>query len=754
MPSFDAEAGMMNRIRRTVPLGMLSLWGLLVCCLLLANKTGRAQGMAQVPAEIASHRFELTLNGQTSPVMHAAQNLYFLNVTVAPKKRSTITLSADRDDFWSKGVEVQPWRLGIRPHVQGRTISFSINGPVKLSISRPNDALSESATFYLFANAPEKDAPAEGTPNLQYFGPGIHRTNIDAVAGGAVYLAPGAVVFGSLNVWGVNNVKVSGRGVIVYDGPQNPADDDGWMHKRNWHCIVMDQAHHVSIEGITCVVRSRTWQIQMKDSRDIVFDNIKVIGANSGNANADGMDWLGGGDTVVKNSFFRAADDIFAMQGSWEGYGPAAFAIDGTPVTNIRIENSVLSTSISNVVRAGWPGKNFEGGHFLMRNTDVLHMGLGGCGIPFALMEIWADPDGRGQSSGFAFEDVRLEDWYSLTQLMEPVDGIATVRFQDVFGLELPSLVPSVVKGSVRDVTFDNVGLGEGAATSNSFIPLAVRDGADSPRYTADGPRVSILLDRSVVAPGKMIHLEAQSAPGTSTNGWTYSWSFGDGTFANGRRVKHRFPDANGTLQNGDGRFRVLLEVSDKAGRHGWAYAPVLVADALKPALPRSPPAPGLQYQTYMLDKPELADVLPGAAITSRGTSSRLEITGVRPRAEGYAVSFAGYLTVPEDGAYSFTLLSNDGGRMAIDGQVLGESPSPIAQVCGLRGNAVRQVTGYAALAKGAHALSVVETHGTGEDNFRVWWRGPGIAGVQEIPPAALSHEEPVQHATLPVQTR
>jgi len=62
------------------------------------------------------------------------------------------------------------------------------------------------------------------------------------------------------------------------------------MHKRNWHCIVMDQAHDISIEGITCVVRSRTWQIQMKDSRNITFDNIKVIGANAGNADADGMD--------------------------------------------------------------------------------------------------------------------------------------------------------------------------------------------------------------------------------------------------------------------------------------------------------------------------------------------------------------------------------------------------------------------------------------------------------------------------------
>ena len=714
-------------------------WALFTLAL-LPGRNLHAHVAPAVPAEMASHHFEITVEGERSPAMHAAENLYFLNFEARPKHRITISVSADRDDFWARGVEVQPWRLGIRPHREGRTISFTIDGPVKLSISRPNDFLGAAEMLYLFANAPEKDPPVRSAIGLQYIGPGVHHENIEAVSGGSIYLAPGAVVFGSLNVWGVENVKVFGRGIIVYDGPQNPADDDGWMHKRNWHCIVMDQAHHISIEGITCVVRSRTWQIQMKDSRDIRFDNLKVIGANAGNANADGMDWLGGGDTVIKDSFFRAADDIFAMQGSWEGYGAAAFAVNGNPVTNIRVEDSVLSTSISNIVRAGWPEKNFEGGHFLMRNTDVLHMGLGGCGIPFALMEIWADPNGRGHSEDFVFEDIRLEDWYSLTQLMEPVDGIATVRFTDVFGLELPSLIPSTVKGSVSGVTFDNVALGGTPATTDTSTPIDVLDGEEGPRYKADGPGATILLERSVVAAGRSIHLEARPPLGVSTKDWTYRWSFGDGTYATGRRVKHSFPDSNGTLLNGDGRFRILLSISDKAGRHGWAYEPLLVADALKPAVPITPTEPGLVYQTYTLEHPSLDDMLPGAAASAQGIAPRLAVTDLRPRPEDYAAAFTGFITAPQDGAYSLTLLANDAGRIILDGQVLGESPQPVAQVCGLKGNAVRQVTGYAALAKGLHTLSVLETHTTGTDNFRVLWRGPGLPGMQEISSAALSH--------------
>ena len=700
-----------------------------------------AQTLANIPAEVASSHFTVAINGQSTPVMHAAQNLYFLNFDVKPKKRVTVAITADSDDFWAKGVEVQPWRYGVRPRRLGRTISFEVTGPGKFSISRPDDFLGNAEMLYLFANAPEKDAPKGAESGVRYFGPGVHHENIEAATGDTIYLAPGAVVFGALNLWGVDKVHVFGRGVIVYDGPQNPADDDGWMHKRNWHCIVMDHAQHIVIEGITCVVRSRTWQVQMKESRDITFENVKIIGANSGNANADGIDWLGGGDTVVKNSFIRAADDVLAMQSSWEGYGPVAFAVQGNPVTNVTVEDSVLSTSISNVVRAGWPEKNFEGGNFLMRNSDILHMGLGGCGIPFALMEMWAYPNGRGKSAGFRFEDVRLEDWYSLTQLMEPVDGISNVQFRDVFGLELPAVVPSLLKGKVEGVSLEGVGQAGAPAQNNTEIPISVEDGAEQPSYPAVGMVAKITFRDGLVRPKQKVGFEASDAKSRENKGLKYEWSFGDGTRAHGRKVKHRFPDAAGTLWDGSGRFRVLLHVSDGAGRNSWAYAPVVVSDELRPTLAVSSRDPGLLYQYRESDRPELAPAEAESASGNVGTSAAFAVKELRKRPEGYRVAFDGLLEVPADGGYQFTLLGNDEGEIALDGVSLGALPAPFAQVCGLQGNAVRQVTGSVALAKGTHRIHVVETHSTGEDGFRVWWRGPGVQATQEIPAAALWHE-------------
>ena len=704
------------------PLRLLSLLAI-VAPLILQGQTSAAQEAD----EIISPHFQVTVDGEPAQVLHAAVNLYFLNI-VAGKHRH-ITVTAPSDDFWAKGVEVQPWRLNIRPQIHGRRLDFDLDGEAKLTLSRPNDFFAASEMLYLFANAPETAPPTTGSPTLRYYGPGIHHENIDAHSGDTIYLAPGAIVFGSLNLWGVEHVKVFGRGVLVYDGPQNPADDDGWQHKPNWHCIVMDHAQEVSIEGITCVVRSRTWQIQMTESRHIVFDNIKVIGANSGNANADGMDWLGGGDTVVRNSFFRAADDVLALQTGWNGYSDAALADQGHPVTNILIENTVVSTSISNIVRAAWPRKNFEGGNFEMRDSDVLHSGLGGCGIPFALMEMWADPEGRGESAGFHFDNIRMEDWNTLFQLRQIAPGIRDVTFTDVMAPEQPALVASTVKGDIAQVRLDNVIAAGTLVAQPSDLPIETLSGAAQPTLTSTAPGVRLRPITGLVRPGRKVHFEAVPEASSSNgraSGLRYTWLFGDGSKADGRKVKHSFPDTDGTLHDGTGRFRVLLHVSTSDGRNVWLYQPVLVTQTLHPAVAS---APGIAY-TYREESSGAPD---SPAVT--GAAAAFSLDAVPHRPEHYTLTLEGDLNAPVDGAYTLLAVANENATLTLDGQLVSKSPPALAQVCGLAGDAARPIYLYAALAKGPHRLKVTEAHTTGADNFRMLWQGPGFA-MQPVSPA------------------
>ncbi len=711
-----------------------------------------AQPTARMTAEVSSEHFVVTLEEkgrrEVVPVVHVAENYYFLNFNL--KRRMTVSVTAQTEDYWARGVEVQPWRLGIRPSVQGRTITFEMDGPAKISITRPGDYLGGAEMLFLFAAPEEKSAPRAGANGVRFYGPGVYRENVDARSGDEIYLAPGAVIFGSLNIWDVERVHVFGRGVVIYDGPQNPADDDGWMHKRNWHAIVMHNARHIRIEGITCIVRSRTWMIQMRDSRDVRFEDIKVIGGSPGNANQDGMDWLGGGDTVVKNSFFRAADDIFAMQGNWEGYSAEAMAIPGHEVSNITIEDSVLSTSISNVVRSGWPHKSFDSHHFVMRNTDVLHMGLGGCGVPFALLEMWADPGGMGHHSDYLFENIRMDDWYSLVQLRQPSPGIEDVRFRDVFGLELPSMVPSALLGSVAGVHLDNVSLGGRVAGSNRDVPLQVLAGAGEPTYDGRwkaGHAAFSYLPGSV-APGQKVTFRAEESRPGEAKIKVYEWSFGDGSKARGRQVRHRFGDDAGTLRDGSGRFRVLLHTTDEGGRNSWAYEPVVVRKHLEEAAGVGDRIPGLRYRYFEMEAAALEGMESGVE-TASGTSADLDASS-RKRLEGYGLAFDGFLDVPVDGGYTFTLLSSDAGEISIDSVDLGRSPAPWPQVCGSVGNAVRPVTGSIGLRSGRHRIHVAETHTIGEDGFAVLWQGPGVE-LSRIPSTVLSHlvEESMSDATV-----
>ncbi len=76
------------------------LFGLLLG--LLGVGSSFAQAPWPVPAQIASSHFVVTLNGKSTPVMHAALNNYFLNFEAGRKIKVTVT--ADSDDFWAKGV--------------------------------------------------------------------------------------------------------------------------------------------------------------------------------------------------------------------------------------------------------------------------------------------------------------------------------------------------------------------------------------------------------------------------------------------------------------------------------------------------------------------------------------------------------------------------------------------------------------------------------------------------------------------------
>jgi hypothetical protein len=714
---------------------LLGFRPLLVAVLALpvaAHAAARVQA-APVPPEMRSTAFTVRVNGQAVEVAHAAANYEYVSFDMTGPV--SVEITAAEPGFWDKGVDIQPWRLGLRPIRQSQTIRFRLSGPAKLSISRPGDFLNYAKMLFLFAGAPPPPLPRD--PKIHAYQPGVYHQSLNPKSGEILYLAPGAYFFGSLNLWKVENVKILGRGTIVYDGPQDPNSDEGWMQKPDWHCVGAMEAKNVEIDGLTCIVRSRTWSIQMKDSFGFLYDDLRVIGGNPGNANQDGMDWLGGGDAVVRNAFIRSSDDDFVVQGNWDGYSDEAMLRPGHDVRNILIEHSVLSTSISNIVRTGWPRKTFNSSNFTLRDSDILHGGIGACGQTYALFGMWGANGAKGIHSDYKFENLFLDNWYSLAQMEQEYPGLQGFTFRNIWALDQPPLADSTITGDVAGVTFDNVKYGQARAASNADLPLATGDGAQPAHFTArHGPVAAFTVDPPVFAPGEKVTFTAQLSPGAR-----YTWLFGDGTQATGRRARHRFPDAMGTqldgAETGAGRFRVLLRVEDRAGNQDWAAQGVVAVGRWHDATSLvGPMAAGLAWQIYPGEWTELPNLATERAVFAG------EGPGLRADAQGfthYAAVWDGQLDIPADGGYTFHLLARDGARLVIDGVEVARTGPSFAQVCGSPGNAVRYARGSLGLRAGRHAFHLEGLHSASQGSPRLLWEGPALP-LTDVPPTAYSH--------------
>ena len=709
---------------------------LLAAVLVLSGAAGAVPRVQPVPVppELRSTAFTVTVNDKPVDVAHAAASLDFVNFDITGPV--TIAITATQPGFWDRGVDVEPWRLGIRPVREGQTIRFKIQGPQKLSISRPGDFLNHAAILFVFAGEPPAPPPLSGDPSFHFYPPGVYHESLNPKSGETYYLAPGSYFYGSLNLWKVSGVKVQGRGTIVYEGTQDPNTDQGWMQKPDWHCVGALESHDVQISGLTCIVRARTWSIQMKDTSGFVYDDIRVVGGNPGNANQDGMDWLGGGDALVRDAFLRASDDDLAMEGNWDGYTDADILRPGHDVQNITVENSELSTSISNIVRAAWPRKIFNSRHFTLRDSDILHGGIGACGQTFGILGLWGAEGAQGNHSNYTFENLWLDNWYSLVQIEQEQPAVRGVMFKNIWALDQPPLATSTITGDVTDVTFDNVKFDQNRATSEAELQLITSAGAAPPKFPAPtGPVAHFTVTPSVFGPGDNVTFIADLSPHSS-----FTWLFGDGTTAHGRRVKHKFPDALGTAldgSNGAGRFRVLLNAEDNQSRDDWAAQGVVAVakwhDAVRIA---GPTIPGLVWNIYPGTWTELPNLSKQESVFS-GDSLNL-----RADPHGftrYAAAWDGFIDIPADGGYTFHLMSRDGASLVIDGIQIAKTGPPFAQVCGSPGNAVRYDHGSIGLRAGRHTLHVEGLHSASQGSPRVLWEGPSLP-LTDVPPEAFSH--------------
>jgi len=188
-------------------------------------------------------------------------------------------------------VKIRPSSYEIKPILNGTSIIFTLTEPKKISIEFDGDKLHN---LHLFANPIETFRPDPADPNVIYFGPGVHMPKdlpgdaFNIPSGKTVYIAGGAIVRGKLLCDKVQNVRITGRGII--DQPQRGVE--------------IRHSSNVTVDGII-VVNPKHYTIFAGGSDHLTISNLKSFSANPW---TDGLDFMSCSDVTVDDVFMRNSD--------------------------------------------------------------------------------------------------------------------------------------------------------------------------------------------------------------------------------------------------------------------------------------------------------------------------------------------------------------------------------------------------------------------------------------------------------------
>jgi alpha-L-fucosidase len=151
-----------------------------------------------------------------------------------------------------------------------------------------------------------------------------------------------------------------------------------------------------------------------------------------------------------------------------------------------------------------------------------------------------------------------------------------------------------------------------------------------------------------------------------------------------------------------------------------------------QPAEPGVVAAPGLQYLYYegIWDSlPDFGKLKP----LKTGIVKNFDRSAKNKDGEHYAFEFNGYIQVPAEAIYRFSISSDDGSQLWVDGKLLVNND-------GLHG--MQEKSGLVALAAGYHELWVRYFEKTGSDDLRLSWESERME-KQALPNAVLFYVQP-----------
>ena len=240
-------------------------------------------------------------------------------------------------------VAIRPLEFNIPFSINGNVITVNIEKPMNFTV----EVNGYHNALHVFANPEDDFIPDE---NTVYFGPGEHDVGLFfPKANQTVYIAEGAVVYGSIYIFKQDNVTIRGRGILdtsrfkrgdEYSLDEHPRSTLKKLGLSDYDtmrasCLTAYACNDLKIEGVI-FHDAPCWVLTTRNGcKNVEIDNIKIIG--QWRYNSDGVDLCTTYGATLKNSFIRTFDDCIIIR------APQLDGEDGeSGCENIEVYNNVL----------------------------------------------------------------------------------------------------------------------------------------------------------------------------------------------------------------------------------------------------------------------------------------------------------------------------------------------------------------------------------------------------------------------------
>ena len=238
-----------------------------------------------------------------------------------------------------KKAVVRPLSKGVKPETKDREVAFTIPGPGYYVLELDG----YHCPLEIFAD-PTRDFAAEKAAANIVFGPGRHEPVIVKLKSrDRVYIDKDAFVLGSFQADGVEDVKISGYGIIC--GSRNRRDTDNCYREGQASPIRIIDSKRITVDG-PVVIDSSCWCVEAFNSSDLEFAHIKVTGA--WRYNTDGIDICNSQRVKIRDSFVHSFDDTIVLKGIFEKKHR------DDPVADIKVERCVCWCGWGRTLEVGY----------------------------------------------------------------------------------------------------------------------------------------------------------------------------------------------------------------------------------------------------------------------------------------------------------------------------------------------------------------------------------------------------------------